>query len=909
MARFLSFWRNLLRRDRVERDLDDEVRATLEILVEEKMRAGMTRGDARRAAGIEIGSSESVKQQVRETRSGALIETLLQDLRYGLRVLVRAPLFSLTAVLSLAIGIGATTAMFTVANGLLLRAVSGVEDAGQLVDIVRTRSDRGGDPGIDPISYPDYLDIRERVQQVSDVYAYQLEVQTASVRLGRVAEPTFVNRVSMNYFTALGVRAAAGRLFGGGDGETPGESPLLVLSHRFWTRRLQSDPSIVGRTIRLNGIPLTVVGVAAAGFNGTGVVAPDMWVPVTMTGVFGSAPGAGDLSNRYGSWLMAGARLRPGVSRAQASADVRRIGDALNREYPLPSYMGPPDLPQPLTFDWSVERASPVPSGLRLIAGALVTLLLAIVSLVLAIACANVAGILLARAATRRREIGVRTAIGAGRARIVRQLLTETVLLFTFGGVAGLALAQLLTSAIVLLLPAFPIPVNLSTPLDIRVVAFSMTISFIAALLCGLVPALEASKADVVSALKEESHRPPDRARLRHAFVVAQVAFSALLVVLAGVFLRGLDNVTTFDRGFDATDVDVATVDLAMAGYTETTGPAFARDLIAGVRRLPGVERATLADQMPGPGAMSFGAVTVPGVTPPNGAQYFYPTWKMVDPGYFSTLRIPVVAGREFTDADRAGSEPVAIVTATTARRLWPERDPIGQMLLTYNASPSAPSAAPAIPVRVIGVARDLPRPRASTREGVLELYVPWQQRYRPQLAIFVRRSGERSLAGEVRALISRMNPDLAVLTAETLDAQMTGPVEVQLRIGAGVAASVGLVGLLLAGLGVYGVTAHAVAARTREIGIRLSLGAGTKGIITLVLRQGMLLVGFGAVIGLVLGAAAGQLLSMRLAVPPPDAALLAIAAVLFTAIGLAACYVPVRRATRIHATEALRYE
>ena len=605
-----------------------------------------------------------------------------------------------------------------------------------LVDIVRTRSDRGADPGIDPISYPDYLDIRARAQQVSDVYAYQLEVQPASVRLDRVAERIFVNRVSMNYFTALGVRAAAGRLFGGGDSETPGASPLLVLSHRFWTRRLQSDPAIVGRTVRLNGVPLTVAGVAAEGFNGTSVVAPDMWVPVTVTGVFEVAPGSGDLSNRYGSWLMAGARLRPGVSRAQASADLRRIGDAFNREFPLPSYMGPPDLPQPLTFDWGVERASPVPSGLRLIAGALLTLLLAIVSLVLAIACANVAGILLARAATRRREIGVRTAIGAGRARIVRQLLTETILLFAFGGVAGLVLARLMTSAIVGLLPAFPIPVNLSTPLDMRVVAFSMTLSFIAAVLCGLVPALQASSLDVVGALKEESHRPPDRARLRHAFVVAQVAFSALLVVLAGVFIRGLDNVTTFDRGFDSARVDVATVDLSMAGYTEATGPRVRartdRRVCSGCRAS---ERATLADQMPGPGSMSFGAVTVPGVTPPNGAPYFYPTWKMVDAGYFSTLRIPRGRGprvhrrrsrRQRPGGDREREHRAPTVAGARSDRSDPadlQRVPIGPERSTGQSS-----------VRVIGVARDLPRPRASRRSEMLELYVPWQQRYRPQL-------------------------------------------------------------------------------------------------------------------------------------------------------------------------------
>lgn len=903
MARFLSFWRNLLRRDRVERDLDDEVRATLDILIEEKVSAGMAPQDARRAAAIELGGVESVKEQIRDARSGAFLETFLQDLRYAARLLRRQPLFAATAALSLAIGIGATTTIFTVANGLLLRASAGVADPDALVDVVKTRSGRGVEPGLDPISYPEYLDVRRRVTTLDDVFAYQLELDAASLRVDAAAERVFAGVVSTNYFDALGVRSAAGRVFLTTDSDQAGASPVVVLSHRYWSRRFDADPGIVGQTVRLNGFPVTVVGVAADGFRGTSVVAPDLWAPIGMVGLL--MPEGGDvmLAGR-GGWLMVGARLKPGVSRAQGSTELRSIGAAIEREFP------PPRLDRMVPFDWTVERASPIPHGLRLVVTGFLTMLMVLVSIVLVVACANIVGILLARATTRRREIALRTAIGAARGRIVRQLLTETMLLFVLGGAAGLGLARLMTSAAVLLLPAFPIPINLSTPLDSRVVLFSLSLSLIAALLSGLAPALEAAKTDVISGLKEESQGPRDRARLRHAFVVVQVAFSTLLVVMAAVFAGGLERATSIDRGFDPRGVDVAMVDLSMAGYTEATGPSFAREVMDRVRRLPGIQSASLADRIPGPGTMSFGGVTVPGVTPPNRAPFFYPNWLLIDAGYFATLRIPLVAGRDFDSGERAGSAPVAIVNASAARRFWPNQDPIGQILMVRGGNFVAPDTPPAppLPFRVVGVAGDIRR--GGDTAASFDLYVPWQQRYRSTLAVFIRRAETETRAGALRALIAGIDRNLPVLSAQTLESLQNGAVETQLRVSAIVAASVGLVGLLLAAIGVYGVTAHAVARRTREIGIRLSLGAASTDVVRLVLRQGMVLVVTGCAIGLALSAGAGRLLSRSpLQVPGPSVGILAGAAVLFAIIGLIACYVPVRRAIRIQATEALRYE
>jgi predicted permease len=908
MARLMSVWRNLIHRRRIEQDLDDEMRAAFELLVEEKTRAGMRPADARRAAAIEL-RIESVKQQVRDVRAGSFFETLLQDLRYAARLLRRNPLFTLTAALSLAIGIGGAITVFTVADGLLLTEPTGVADPGRLVEIARSEE---GDNGFDPISYPDYLSVRERATTLAGVYGFALNLESLSLRGDDGSERIFGGFTTMSFFSVLGVQPAVGRLYGSGDPERPGESPFVVLSHAFWVRRFKQDATVVGRTLTLNGRSMTVVGVAARDFRSMSVLAPDVWVPAVMIPTLDPERRL-DFSreNQPITWqIMMGGRLKPGVSRRQASAEVATIGSLLERDRAatnaLSSPMGIP-LPQGRMV-WRAAAASPVPAGLRFAAAGFLALLMALVSVVLLIACANVAGVLLARATARRREIALRVAIGAARARLVRQLLTETGLLFILGGAAGLLLARGMTTLLVSLLPEFPVPVNLSVPLDGRVIGFSLGLSLVAALISGLAPALHGSKSDVVSALKDDAQGPSDRLRLRNAFVIAQVAFSLLLIVTAAVLARGVNSVTSIDRGYDVQGVDIATLDLSMAGHSSASARPFARELLIRVRALPGVETATLADRAPGPGGMSLGGLTVPGVSPPNGQQYFFANWTLVESGYFATLRIPVVRGRDFTADDRENTQAVAILGESAARRLWPGKDAVGQTVFVHGLGLGGAKPSPT-PLSVVGVVRDV---NLQAFRGVppLALYVPLYQRYVPALTILARRRTEQSLVGDLRALVTGLNPNLPVMTAQTLESQQNGPVETQLRIAATIAGSVGFVGLVLAAIGIYGVTSYAVTCRTREIGIRLSLGANRATVLGMVLRRGMTLVGIGSGIGLLLGAGAGKVLSGgRFGVPPPDALMFVGAATLFAVVGLVACYIPARRAVRIGPIEALRYE
>ena len=924
MSRLSSLWRNLVQRERVEHDLDDEMRATLDLLVAEKVDAGLSPADARRAARLELGGVESVKEQVRDARRGALVNAVVQDLRYASRLLWRNPLFTLTAALSLSIGIGATTSIFTVANGVLLRAAACVTDPDTLVDLVRRDPKQG--PGVELMSFPDLLDIRQRATLLDDAYGYQLQLAPASLLFDDSSTAVFACVVTANYFRALGVPAAAGRVFDAGDVEQAGASPVAVLSHDLWLRRFAGDAGVVGHTVRINNVPMTVVGVAASTFRGTSVVAPDVWLPVSMVAALSPDGGGQELTNRRIPWLMLGARLKPGVSRAQASAQLAGIGAAIQRDTPVNPFI-PQDAPagvheiDPSSLVWSAEVASPIPYGLRIIAAGFLGLLMALVGIVLVIACTNLAGVLLARATGRRREIAVRTAVGAGRGRLVRQLLTETALLFALGGAAGLVLARAMTRLLFLLLPEFPVPVNLSAPLDGRVVAFALVLSFIAAVLARLAPALHVSKSDVVTALKDDAQGPSDRHRLRNAFVVAQVAFSILLVVVAGLLVRAFDNVISVNQGFDPRDVDVASLDLTMGGYTDATGRDVVRRLRDRVRSIPGVEHASVADRAPGPAGRSFGNITVPGAVAQKGSPSAFTTWTLVEPDYFRTAGIPLLAGRDFSDADGPGAELVVIVGQRTAKRLWPDRDPIGQLVsvrpprsgdpdIAALHSTDASARAREAQLRVVGVVGDLNFGNQSG-SGPLVIYVPYQQKYLAQATILVRRTtGVGSLVQELRSAVASVDRNLPVLTTESLERQNNGPVQTQLRIAAAVAGSVGVIGLFLAGIGIYGVTAYAVTRRTREIGIRLSLGAGRGEVIRLVLRQGMGLVAIGSAIGLLLGLGAGALLSgRRFGIPQADPVVLVGAALLFAVVGLIACYVPVRRAAAIRAMEALRYE
>ena len=824
------------------------------------------------------------------TRPFLWLSDARRDLVHAARLLGRIPVLTITATLSLAIGIGANTTIFTVAKALLLQPPAGVVDASRLVDI---GSSRGG-VGFGPSSYPNYLDIRQRATTLDGVYAYSRFPQAMSVGgAGLSTDSIFGSIVTVNYFTALGAVPAVGRLFGTGDSDQPDASPVTVLSHGLWTRRFDKDPTIVGRTLRLNGHPFTVVGVAAEGFHGTGVRALDVWVPM---GMVGTVTSRGTLTDRGAGRFLIGGRLKPGVSIAQAAAEIDVIGQTLQHE----------DQELNRRAGLRLLASSPVPGNGGPIV-AFVALLTVIVSFVLIIACANVAGVLLARGAARRQEMALRLAIGAGRARLIRQLLTETLLLFVLGGAAGLLLAHGMTSVLVSRLPSLPFPVALSLTLDGRVIAFTAGLSLMAALLSGLAPALDGSKADVLSGLKNDASLG-GRLRLRHAFVVVQVAFSIVVLIGAGLFIRALHRSASIDPGFDSHGVELISVDLAQAGYTNMTGPHFVRDLLDRIRQLPGVQTATLAAVLPGGFEVRREALTVPGGSSPSTQAFISVDWNVVEPGYFATLRTPIAAGRDFTSADRSGTQPVAIVSEAAARQFWPAEDAVGKYLLQPTWGPQGPTH-PMRTLLVVGVAREIQSSSLIDGLAGAMVHVPFQQHYLPNITIVARTTHGQRIADELRPLLASMNPNLPIMTAETLDDSVALGMAPQ-RVAASVAGSLGIVALILTGIGIYGVTAYAVTRRTREIGIRIALGAQTADVIGMVLREGLALTLIGSAIGVVVAAAMSHVLAGFLfGIPPVDPITFAGMTVLFAAIALAACYVPVRRATHIDPTQALRYE
>ncbi len=869
MISFISLWRNMLRRGRVERDLDDELKATVDLLVDEKVRSGLSPDAARRAARAELGSLESIKDGVRDVRAGAFVETVLQDVRFGARLLRRNPLFASTAALSLAIGIGATTTIFTVADALLFRAPAAVRDADRLVDVgVSAEALRLGTS-----SYATYVDIQQRTKTLSGIYAYSVLPSPMSLAGASGAERIYGDTVSSNFFSVLGVRSAAGRLFEERDRES-----VVVISHRFWTRRFQNDPSLVGQIVHLNGTPRTVLGVAAEGFQGTTIRAPDVWVPFNGRTASGS--------------VLMGGRLQPNVSIGEATAELDTVSRALEQEHP--------DVNRGKRL--RAAPMSPTPD-LRGPLAAFLVFLLGIVSMVLAVACTNLTGVLLARGSVRRREIAMRLAIGAGRGRLVRQLLVETMLLFVLGGAAGVLLARWMTTALVLLLPALPVPIEVSLALNARALAFAAGLSLIAAVLSGLVPALQASKVDLISAMRDDTPPGIGRMRLRSTFVVAQVALSLVLVVVGTLFVRALGRVASLDPGFNTQGVEVADLDLSLARYSETTGRIFASDLVERLRGLPGVAAATLASVPPGSfEGLGLGVAGAP-ATAADDPQFLGAAGNIVEPGYFRTLDISILSGRDFNATDRRGSEPVVIVTETTAERLWPGRDAVGQYLMMSDA----PSPDSRQRMRVVGIVRDVSYNSLVDGRRELFVYMPFQQKYFSRTSIVVRAAPGQQVRSQIAAVVAAMNPDLPIVSAASLEDRIAAGWTPQ-RVAASLSGSLGLVGLVLSAIGIYGITAYAVATRTREIGIRLALGAQRSNVVGLVMRNGMSLVAIGAVIGLAISAAVSELMaSLLFGIPPIDPVSFGGTILTFGLTGLAACYIPVRRAIRVDVSQTLR--
>ena len=808
-----------------------------------------------------------------------------RDLRYALRQLARAPGFTAVAVLTLSIGIGANTAIFSVVNELLLRPPAHVVEPERIVSI--WTSDFSGPP-YGASSYPDYETFRQQRDVMADVAAYGLVP-------GNLVEPEetvrlAIEQVTSNYFDVLGVRAALGRLLGT---EADVRATVVVLGHSLWRDRFGADPGIVDRTVRINDGTFTVVGVAPEGFKGSQRIfgGVDAWVP--LEAMPGERPER--LAERGSRGLLLLGRLQPGVSLDAARASYAVVANQLLASYPE-EWRDVTSRGRAITI--LPESESRVPPELRGAVVGFFGLLLAGFALVLLICCVNVANLLLARAAGRVRDIAIRVSLGASRTRLVRQLMTESVALAALG-CAG---AVLVTYAAARLLARWQPPgdLKLDVAIDWRVLVFALVAAVVAAAIFGLAPALNLTRLGASSALKEGALAVAGQRRfgLRGALIAAQVSVSLVLLVCAGLFLRSLQQAATVDLGLDADNVVVASFDLRTQGYSEPRGRAFYAELTERVAGLPGVRAVTLAQRVPLSGDGGRRRAGVEGYEPQPGEDMEF-NFNVVGPEYFDVMRVPLVNGRGFTASDREGAPQVAVVNETFAARYWPGQDPIGKRLTSFSGATS---------IEIVGVARD-GRYQTLTEAPLPYIYRPFLQDYE-EMTLHVRLARDTGsflplLRREIRAVDSQL-PILRLASMRSATAFATWPQ----RIAATLLGACAALALLLAAVGLYGVVAYAVSRRTREIGIRMALGAGRHAVVRMVLAGSMKVVAIGLAIGFALSLAAGRAIESFLGdVSSADPVALVAAPLVMIACALVASWLPARRAARIDPMKALREE
>ncbi len=823
------------------------------------------------------------------------MNVLLQDLRYATRMLLKNPGFTLAAVVTLALAVGVNTAMFSLLNTAVFAPLP-FDDADRLVRVFRQSSD--GEE-TDLFSYPDYLEYRERSDVFEELVAFSF--MPASVDAGDGTESRFGQVVTGNYFAALGVKAALGRTLTPQDSQTLGANPVVVLSHRYWQRTYGGAPDVVGQTITLGVHPFTIAGIAPKGFAGAiPITAPDLWAPMTMIEQIRPEQ-RGELEQRDSSFLWVTGKLKPGLSLDEARARLA-VTAAQLREIDPERYEDEVALLVP------ADGVIPMTPGMRRVALGLSVLIMSMVGLVLIIGCANVANLLLARATTRRKEIGIRLAIGAPRLRVVRQLLTESLVLAILGGAAGLFLAIWTMDLLVASLPRLPfdLTVELDFGIDRRVLVFTAAVSMLAGVLFGLLPALGATKVDLATSLKDDGgigSLGVKRSRVRNALVVAQVSASLVLLVVAGLFVRSLTRANAIDPGFDHENVLAVMLDIGAHDYDEERSAGFCDQLLERARGLPGVESASLEDCPPLTMTVSSSAFWIED-RPYSDAddERVGVAFSTVSDKNFQTLNIPLLRGRDFTERDTPDAPGVAIVNKAFVERYWPGQDPLGKRV--SRTGPEGPF------FEVVGVVATIkhwligeePRPY---------IYIPLSQR--PATAfttLLLRTIGDPlALAAPIRTIVRELDENMALTNTSRLT-DLISFVLLPARFAAAGFGLFGLLALVLASVGLYGVMSYAVSQRTREIGIRTTLGAQRRDIIRLVLSRGIRLTAIGLVIGLAISLAGTRLLSSLLyEIGTTDPLTFVGVSLLLTAVALLACYLPARRATKVDPMVALRCE
>ncbi|HVM93265.1 MAG TPA: ABC transporter permease [Terriglobales bacterium] len=876
--------RSLFRPKRVDDEMKEEIREHLARQIEENITRGMSADDARHAAVRAMGGLTQIEQQCRDARGGNLLEDFFQDLRFGFRQLLRNPGFSALAILCLTLGIGANAAVFSWLEGILFRPYPAVAHQERLFALAGTAR---GESGATELSWPDFRDLERSCSLCEESFVSKITGTTLNI--GDHAERTIGGIVSANYFDAIGVHPKLGRGFEPGEDVGSNSHPVVIISNQLWRDRFKGDPQIIGKTQRLNNVQHTIVGVAPEGFYGTFVGwAMQFWVPASMEEAFES--GGYKLEDRDARWVEAYVRLKPGVSRAQAQQEISAISQRLESAYPATNRGRSLQL-------WALWQTPFNNAGTLL---PTLEVMVAVVAFVLLIACANVSNLLLVRSFARRHEMSVRLAIGATRARLVKQLLTEGLILAALGTVGGLVVAYWCRHALVLLLPARGgIAMYLPGEIDARVMALSAGICLLVTMLVGSIPAFQTRHLEVAGALKAESAGvvgARGKAWLRSGLVVLQVSLSFILLVAAALLLESLQKIRNTDPGFTTTRVVTTSVSLVAAGYDDAQAKIFQDAFIDRLSALPGIESAAYARVTPlGYGTYSSTPIAVDGYQPSLEEQPAI-EYNQVGPGYFVTLGIPVLSGREFTRADDENAPPIAIVNRTMVARYWRGEDPVGRRLQVKGRW-----------ARVVGVAAD--SKYESMREAAKPFfYVPLRQDFVRGPVLNVRSNQSLpSLSAALLREVHALDPNLALSEMITLQEQVKRSTSPRL-VAVTLVSILGCLALLLAAVGLYGVISYTVAQSTRELGMRMALGASPTHLLYSVVSRGLRLTTIGILFGTVAAAVFARLLGQLLFdVNPYSPSLYGEALLLMATMTVSACLVPAWRASRIDPARILR--